>query len=75
MQIRSTDLPRLCFESPHLHCERPQLRFESEPLNFDINASPDQDLAFHSNGDPDPEDPASQNVADPNPQPGSRVPT
>jgi hypothetical protein len=50
----------------------PPLHFESlKLLNFDFNADPDPDPAFHSNADPDPY-PAYHSNADLDPYPASK---
>jgi hypothetical protein len=60
--------PRLQFESPRLHCERPRsfmalyLAPQSTAPDFDFEADPD--LGFHSDADPVSEL-ASENYADP----------
>jgi hypothetical protein len=64
-----TDTPRLHFELPFLHCERPGTAMATlEPSklpNFKFDEDADPDPAFRSCADPDP---ASQNDAAPNPQ-------
>jgi hypothetical protein len=54
-------------EESGFHFEPPRLHFEPRKLlNFDFNADPDADPAFHSKADPNT---ASKNNADPDPKP------